>query len=238
MDEFPSPLQYIFPDSQIAKQVQLHCTKLGYVVNHGLAPYYKEKIISAIKDASHFVACFDESFSAVSNRKQLDVHIISFNKTTKIVERNFIGSSFLGHGDAETCLKSLLEVLDGLNYVNKMIQIGMDGPNINWKLLNMIKEDQSDRNPQAPKDTSYLFPLKFCGHRWLENSKAISRILDIFPYLQKYFGWLSDEKKMPKKDERFSRSQSYLSDPISTAILQFCLRVMQELEPFLVLFQA
>ena len=99
----------------------------------------------------HFVACFDESFNAVSNRKQLDVHIISFNKTTKIVERNYIGSSFLGHGDAETCLKSLLEVLDGLDYVNKMIQIGMDGPNINWKLLSMIKEDQSDRNPQAPK---------------------------------------------------------------------------------------
>ena len=43
MDEFPSLLQYIFPDSQIAKQVQLHRTKLGYVVNHGLAPYYKEK---------------------------------------------------------------------------------------------------------------------------------------------------------------------------------------------------
>ena len=32
-----------------------------------------------------------------------------------------------------------------------MIQTGMDGPNINWKLLSMIKEDQSDRNPQAPK---------------------------------------------------------------------------------------
>ena len=123
MDEFPSLLQYIFPDSQIAKQVQLHRTKLGYVVNHGLAPYYKETIISAVKDASNFVACFDESFIAVSNRKQL-----------------------------ETCLKSLLEVLDGLDFVNKMIQIGMYGPNINWKLLNMIKEkeDQFDRNPQAP----------------------------------------------------------------------------------------
>ena len=76
MDEFPSLLQYIFPNSQRAKQVQFHRTKLGYVVNHGLAPYYKEKIISAIKDTSHFVACFDQSFSAVSNRKQLDVHII------------------------------------------------------------------------------------------------------------------------------------------------------------------
>ena len=96
MDEFPSLLKYIFPDSQIAKQVQLHRTKLGYVVNNGLAPYYKEKIISAIKDASHFVACFDESFNAVSNRKQLDVHIISFNKTTKIVEKNILGLLFLG----------------------------------------------------------------------------------------------------------------------------------------------
>ena len=37
------------------------------------------------------------------------------------------------------------------------------------------------------KDTSYQFPSKFCGHRWLENTKVISRIIDIFPYLQQIF---------------------------------------------------
>ena len=88
------------------------------------------------------------------------------------------------------------------------------------------------------KDTSYLFPLKFCRHRWLENIKVISRIIDIFPYLQKYFQWLLTEKKIPKKDERFEFLKVYLADPISPAILQFALSVMELLEPFLTLFQA
>ena len=33
------------------------------------------------------------------------------------------------------------------------------------------------------KDISYLFPLKYCGHHWLENGKAISRIIEILPYI-------------------------------------------------------
>ena len=73
------------------------------------------------------------------------------------------------------------------------------------------------------KDSSYLVPLKFCGHRWLENSKAISRILEIYPYLQTYFKCLSAEKKMPKDDERFQLVQTYLNNPISLAILHFSL---------------
>ena len=33
---------------------------------------------------------------------------------------------FFGHGDTESCLKSLLDLLASLDYVNKMVQIGMD----------------------------------------------------------------------------------------------------------------
>ena len=114
MEEFPQLMQYIFHDSQIVNQVQLQRTKLGYVVSSGLAPYYKEKLVASIKDASHFVTCFDKSFKSVSNKKQLDVHILSFNNKTKLDERNYIGSFFIGHCDFELCLRSLLDVLDVL----------------------------------------------------------------------------------------------------------------------------
>lgn len=40
-----------------------------------------------------------------------------FNKKTKL-KRNCIGSYVIGHGDAESCIKSLLDVFDGLDYVN------------------------------------------------------------------------------------------------------------------------
>lgn len=40
-----------------------------------------------------------------------------FNNKTKL-KRNCIGSYVIGHGDAESCIKSLLDVFDGLDYVN------------------------------------------------------------------------------------------------------------------------
>ena len=91
--------------------MHLHHTKLGYIVNHGLAPYYKEKAISSVKEAAYFVSSFDESFNSKSKKKQqLDAHVIFFNDKSNRVEWKYIGSSFIGHGDVETCLKSLIDV--------------------------------------------------------------------------------------------------------------------------------
>ena len=33
------------------------------------------------------------------------------------------------------------------------------------------------------KDVAYLFPRRFCGHRWLENGQAITTL----PFLKKVF---------------------------------------------------
>ena len=55
--------------------MHLHRTKLGYLVNHGLAPCYKEIAISSVKQAAHFISSFDESFNSESNKKQLDAHV-------------------------------------------------------------------------------------------------------------------------------------------------------------------
>ena len=142
MEDLPEIIPYIYPDSQIIKQVHLHHAKLGYIVNHGLAPY-KEKAISSVKEAAYFVSSFDESFSSESNKKQFDAHGNFFNDKSNRVKRKYIGSSFIGHGDAETCLKSVIDVLVNLDYVNNLIQMGMDGPNVNWKLFDMMKTRSS-----------------------------------------------------------------------------------------------
>ena len=36
----------------------------------------------------------------------------------------------------------------------------------------------------------HLFPRKFCGHCSLENSKSVTRIIEIWENLRKYFEWL------------------------------------------------
>ena len=53
------------------------------------------------------------------------------------------------------------------------------------------------------KSTAYLFPLKYFGQRWLENGKAIKLFIDIQPYLKRCFEYLTENKKFPKKGDRF-----------------------------------
>ena len=159
MEDLPEIIQYICPDSQIIKQVHLHRTKLQYVVNHGLAPYYKENAISSVKEAAYFVSSFDESFNSESNKKQLDAHVNFFNDKSNCVKRKYIGSFFIRQGDVETCLKSLIDVLGNLDYINNLIQMGMDGPNVNWKLFDMMKPDRFQKNPKAPP----MLGLGSCG---------------------------------------------------------------------------
>ena len=88
------------------------------------------------------------------------------------------------------------------------------------------------------RNTSYLFPLKSCGHRWLENSKSINRILEIFDKLKNYFSWLETQKKVPKDDNRFIRIKKFLSSQTTEAILNFSLTILNDVQPFLSFFQA
>ena len=121
----------------------------------------------------------------------------------------------------------------------------MDGPNVNWKLIQLLKDKKKELDPEAPdllelgscrvhvmhgafntasgvtnwelakylkgcyfvfkksparrsdylevndlleshlgRDSSYLFPLKYCGHRWMKNTKAITRVKEISDHLQ------------------------------------------------------
>ena len=160
----------------------------------------------------------------------------------------------MGHGDAVGCLEKLKEVMGDLDYEQKLLQVSMDGPNVNWKLLRLLEEERNSspapkllnlgscglhvllgayghgqkqseweldlflkncfsifkRSParrsdylqandihvsHEGRDKSYLFPLKFCGHRWLENSKSLNRILEIFDKLKNYFSWLETQRR-------------------------------------------
>ena len=47
------------------------------------------------------------------------------------------------------------------------------------------------------------FPLKFCGHRWLENGKILTRFLKVIEMMEKFLRDYKAVKKFPAKDERF-----------------------------------
>ena len=48
------------------------------------------------------------------------------------------------------------------------------------------------------EDVAYIFPVKFCGHRWLKNRKTLKRALDINSSLKVHFGFPVDKKMSPK----------------------------------------
>ena len=57
------------------------------------------------------------------------------------VESRYLTSLFLGYTTAKD-LKKFEEATEQLD-LKKLVQISMDGPNVNWKLLDSIAEDRS-----------------------------------------------------------------------------------------------
>ena len=55
----------MFPHSQIASQFSMSETKCGYLINYGLAPYYKEKLLKEIKKSPFFTVLFEESLNNI-----------------------------------------------------------------------------------------------------------------------------------------------------------------------------
>ena len=48
-NDFPAVFKLMFPDSEIASKILLGRTKHGYVVNYGLAPYFRGKLFNSLK---------------------------------------------------------------------------------------------------------------------------------------------------------------------------------------------
>ena len=57
------------------------------------------------------------------------------------VESRYLTSLYIGHTTAKDLKKKFEEVTEQL-HLKKLIQISMDGPNVNWKLLDSIAEDR------------------------------------------------------------------------------------------------
>ena len=53
----------VFTDSKIIKSFQLSKTKCGYIMNFGLAPYFKDFLLKEIKASDCFRVSFDESMN-------------------------------------------------------------------------------------------------------------------------------------------------------------------------------
>ena len=155
----------MFPDSAIAQDFnKLSDTKLNYIINHGLAPYFEMQIMQELAPKGprlppKFTSCFDESFNKSSYSKQMDVHILYYDENINRVQRVYLGSQFVGHGRAVDIMVDFKKAHKDLDIVHNLIQLSMDGPHVNWAFHRDLEEYRKTEDPDAHS----LINIGSCG---------------------------------------------------------------------------
>ena len=73
VDDFGAVLQAICPDSKIAKDFKVGRHKLGYLVNHGLYPYFKDLLKDEVMKSPFITVLFDESLNKTTKESEMDL---------------------------------------------------------------------------------------------------------------------------------------------------------------------
>ena len=66
IDGMSQLFQCMFTDSEIAKDFQLSRTKLTYITNFGIAPYFHRPLIDELNNCNYYSLSFDESLNDFS----------------------------------------------------------------------------------------------------------------------------------------------------------------------------
>lgn len=153
--------QRMFPDSQIAKQFACGESKCSYLCSFGLAPHFKSLTLSKVRTQRAYVMLFDESLNHHLQSKQMDLHVRLWDGAN--VKTKYIGSEFMGHSSALDVVGKMTNLLSEIG-VNNLIQISMDGPNVNWKVFEILQKS-------VQKDVGKsLVNIGSCGLHILHNA--------------------------------------------------------------------
>ena len=112
--------------------------KCAYLCCFGLAPHFKQLLSDKIKNEDGFVLLFDESLNHKCKTKQMDIHVRLWDGDH--VTTRYYGSQFMGHATATDMVCHFKEATAQLNMRN-VLQLSMDGPNVNWKFHDLMNED-------------------------------------------------------------------------------------------------
>ena len=152
----------MFPESAITKSFSCGEKKSTYIICHGLAPYFSQQLKDQVRLLDSFVILFDESFNCFTQNKQMDMHIRLFDDGRNAVHTLYFTSAFLGHTTAANMVDMFVEKCGTMNLSN-MIQLSMDGPNVNWSYQKLMAEVYDDRSRK-------LIDIGSCGLHLVHNA--------------------------------------------------------------------
>ena len=142
----------MFPDSTIAAKFSCGEKKCAYLACFGIAPFFTQQLIADVKRISGYVIMFDESGNKATQTKQMDLHVRFWDEGCHNVTSRYLTSQFMGHSSAITMLEEIVTSLrDNEIDITKIVQVSMDGPNVNWKLHRLLMEHVAAADVHAPK---------------------------------------------------------------------------------------
>lgn len=112
----------MFKGCKVAELFSCGYTKCAYIINFGLAPYFRSMLEETVKEAPYHVRCFDESHNKSLQKGQMDMHLRFWDDTTNAVKTRYYNSEFLTKSkasDIQDKFNSCSKDLDS----NKMIQV-------------------------------------------------------------------------------------------------------------------
>ena len=110
-DDIAITMKAMCPDSQIVKYCKLGCLKLVYIVNCGIAPYFRQLLDAKLKKAPLYTLSFDESPNEVTQESEVAVMVQHWDEEENEVRTRYLGSTFLGHSTAVSLMDKLNEVI-------------------------------------------------------------------------------------------------------------------------------
>ncbi|KAJ8884166.1 hypothetical protein PR048_016023 [Dryococelus australis] len=227
--------------SEIASKLQLQRDKIGYCITFGLALYFRDEV-SKMLEGKHMVIGFDESLNKVSQKQQMNITVRFWDSKYDGLVTRYHTSVFLGRSTASHLLTAFKSGIINL-FVSNVIQVSMDMPNVNFKLLRELKNDISLSSPeQLPEiralytsfTVSEIFPKKCCAIIWVENSSVAQGALEIFSNIIIFVKEVEkDRKLMP-----LCGIYKIVAESMLPAKLAFFKALATDIEPFLSAFQS
>lgn len=195
----------IFEDSDIAKGIKLSDKKARYMLNFGLAPYFKSLLFKDITE-SYYVIHFDET-TTKQVKKQLDIYVSYWSNMKGSMVISYCESYFLGHADSDTILENVLKFIENNDLsLGKLLQISMDGPNVNLSLLQKLN------NALSKKSLPPLLNIGTCNLHIMHNAlrKGLGKLeFDIDKFALDVHQWF---RASPARKEDFHSLQVELLD--------------------------
>lgn len=125
----------MFPDSDIAKQFSSGERKVAYLATFGISPHFSSFMKTTAKKESGYALIFDESLNQEMKICQIDMHV-RFSNNNQVHSR-YLTRFFMGHHAAEQIHEKLCSEIGFQN----LIQLSMDGPNVNCKVFSLTQKN-------------------------------------------------------------------------------------------------